>query len=144
MSGADGDQDSRKQRSHCYDASQVPSASCSCVRFTEIDFTLGQRFRAGRMRVYKMPSDAREIGDFLIARGGPFYELQQRLGLLRENAFRAAPRAVLFVFLAWAGPWQPISDSLVAPQGVKEKVTDSFYGAEQTETDASPVTSPSP
>jgi len=51
-----------------------------------------------------MTSDVGEIGDFLIARGGPFYELQQRLGLLRENAFRAGPRAVLFVFLAWGVP----------------------------------------
>ncbi len=46
----------------------------------------------------------REIGDFRVARGGPFYELQRRLGLLRENAFRAGPRAVLLVFLTWGVP----------------------------------------
>jgi len=52
-----------------------------------------------------MASETREIGDFLIACGGPFYELQQRLGLLRQDAFRAGPRAVLFVFLAWGMPF---------------------------------------
>jgi hypothetical protein len=43
-------------------------------------------------------------GEFLIAHGGPFYALQQQLGLLREDAFRAGFRAVLFVGLAWGGP----------------------------------------
>lgn len=47
------------------------------------------------------------IEEFLVARGGPFYELQQRLGLLREEAFRAGPRAMLFVFLAWGVPLLP-------------------------------------
>jgi hypothetical protein len=45
-----------------------------------------------------------QIGQFLIARGGPFYELQQQLGLLREDAFRAGSRALLFVGLAWGVP----------------------------------------
>jgi len=44
------------------------------------------------------------INDFLLARGGPFYELQRQLGLLREDAFRAGPRAALFVALAWGVP----------------------------------------
>jgi hypothetical protein len=44
------------------------------------------------------------IAEFLVARGGPFYAVQQQLGLLREDAFRAGPRAVLFVALAWGGP----------------------------------------
>ena len=42
--------------------------------------------------------------NFLLARGGPFYELQRRLGLLREDSLRAGPRAVLFVALAWGIP----------------------------------------
>ena len=37
------------------------------------------------------------IGDFLIARGGPFYDLQQRLGLLRAQALHAGRRAALLV-----------------------------------------------
>jgi hypothetical protein len=45
-----------------------------------------------------------QVPDFLIAEGGPFYDLQRQLRLLRENAFRAAPRAMLFVFLAWGIP----------------------------------------
>jgi hypothetical protein len=45
-----------------------------------------------------------EIGDFLIARGGPFYELQQRLGLLHERALHAGRRAALLVGLAWGVP----------------------------------------
>jgi len=44
------------------------------------------------------------IGEFLIARGGPFYELQRQLRLLREDAFRAGSRALLFVGLAWGVP----------------------------------------
>jgi hypothetical protein len=44
------------------------------------------------------------IGEFLVARGGPFYTLQHQLGLLREDAFRAGRRAVLLVGLAWGVP----------------------------------------
>jgi hypothetical protein len=44
------------------------------------------------------------IGDFLIARGGPYYDLQRRLGLLREGALRAGRRAVILVGLAWGVP----------------------------------------
>jgi hypothetical protein len=47
--------------------------------------------------------DAR-TGEFLLAHGGPFYALQKQLGLLREDAFRAGFRAVLFVGLAWGIP----------------------------------------
>jgi len=42
--------------------------------------------------------------EFLISRGGPFYELQERLGLLHETAARAGRRAALFVGLAWGVP----------------------------------------
>jgi hypothetical protein len=45
-----------------------------------------------------------EIGDFRIARGGPYYDLQQRLGLLREEALHAGRRALLLVGLAWGVP----------------------------------------
>ena len=36
--------------------------------------------------------------------GGPFYDLQRQLGLLREDTFRAGSRALLFVGLAWGVP----------------------------------------
>ena len=52
-----------------------------------------------------MEKETSDIGDFEIARGGPFYELQRRIGLLHEDAFRAAPRALLFVVLAWGAPF---------------------------------------
>src|SRR5690606_9397462 len=42
--------------------------------------------------------------EFLIARGGPYYDLQRRLGLLREEALHAGRRAVILVGLAWAVP----------------------------------------
>jgi hypothetical protein len=45
-----------------------------------------------------------EVDEFLIARGGPFYELQQRLGLLREEALHAGRRAAILVGLAWGVP----------------------------------------
>ncbi len=44
------------------------------------------------------------MDEFLSAHGGPFYELQRQLGLLRDNAFRAGSRALLFVGIAWAIP----------------------------------------
>lgn len=53
----------------------------------------------------QVTSDKEAIADFLIARGGPFYELQRRLRLLREDAFRAGPRAAFFVFIAWGVPF---------------------------------------
>jgi hypothetical protein len=46
----------------------------------------------------------RGVGEFLIARGGPFYDLQQRLGLLRERALNAGRRAALLIGLAWGVP----------------------------------------
>ena len=51
-----------------------------------------------------MTTEEDRIGQFLLARGGPFYTLQQQLGLLREDAFRAGSRALLFVGLAWGVP----------------------------------------
>jgi hypothetical protein len=47
---------------------------------------------------------SRRIDEFLIAHGGPFYELQHRLGLLREEALHAGRRAAILVALAWAVP----------------------------------------
>jgi hypothetical protein len=47
------------------------------------------------------PDQPRGIGDFRIARGGPFYDLQERLGLLRESALQAGRRAALLIGLAW-------------------------------------------
>lgn len=49
------------------------------------------------------PSDA-PSPDFLIAHGGPFYELQRRLGLLHEHALNAGRRALIAVGLAWGMP----------------------------------------
>ena len=51
------------------------------------------------MTVKEKPIDA-----FLIARGGPFYEMQRMLGLLSESAFRAVPRATVLVALAFGVP----------------------------------------
>ena len=51
-----------------------------------------------------MTSDAAGVEEFLAAHGGPFYELQRQLGLLRDDAFRAGSRAILFVALAWGVP----------------------------------------
>ena len=45
-----------------------------------------------------------DAAEFLIAHGGPFYELQQRLGLLSADALHAGRRALLAVALAWGVP----------------------------------------
>jgi hypothetical protein len=44
------------------------------------------------------------IDEFLIARGGPFYDLQQRLGLLHERALNAGRRAAILIAIAWGAP----------------------------------------
>jgi len=49
-------------------------------------------------------AEAKAVGEFLIARGGPFYELQQRVGLLRERAIQARRRPAIVVALAWGVP----------------------------------------
>ena len=51
-----------------------------------------------------MTSDNHKLDEFLLAHGGPFYGMQQQLGLLREDAFRPVSRAMLFVALAWGVP----------------------------------------
>lgn len=63
---------------------------------------------------------APDPGEFLASHGGPFFELQERLKLLRENALRVGHRAVLFVTLAWGVPFLlglPRSFSLDHGQG---------------------------
>jgi hypothetical protein len=55
------------------------------------------------------------IGKFLIARGGPFWELQRRLGLLHDRALHAGRRAALFVGIAWG---VPLALSLLAGQAI--------------------------
>ena len=47
----------------------------------------------------------RRIGNYLASHGGPFFELQRRLGLLREDALLAGRRAAMFVALAWGVPF---------------------------------------
>lgn len=42
--------------------------------------------------------------DYLAAHGGPFFELQRRLGLLHEQSLQSGRRALLFVGLAWFVP----------------------------------------
>lgn len=44
-------------------------------------------------------------GDYLASHGGPFFQLQMRLRLLKENSLRAPHRAVLFIALAWGVPF---------------------------------------
>ena len=51
-----------------------------------------------------MSDNDAKLDEFLMARGGPFYDLQKQLGLLRENAFHAGSRALLFIGLAWGIP----------------------------------------
>jgi hypothetical protein len=48
--------------------------------------------------------EARRIGEYLASHGGPFFELQRRLGVLREDALLAGRRAAIFVALAWGVP----------------------------------------
>lgn len=64
-----------------------------------------------------------DIGAFLIARGGPFYDLQQRLGLLRKQAFNAGRRAAILIGLAWG---VPLALSAIAGDAVGPAATRPF------------------
>lgn len=44
------------------------------------------------------------ISDFRVSHGGPFFEMQRRLNLLRDSALQVGRRAVVFVALAWGVP----------------------------------------
>ena len=44
------------------------------------------------------------IGEYLASHGGPFFELQRRFGLLKEDALLAGRRAEIYVALAWGVP----------------------------------------
>ena len=48
--------------------------------------------------------EERGIGEYLASHGGPFFELQRRLGVLEEDALRAGRRAAIFVALGWGVP----------------------------------------
>lgn len=50
-------------------------------------------------------SDKAQIGEFLAAHGGPFYELQRRLGMLHDRSLQTERRALIFVGLAWGIPF---------------------------------------
>ncbi|WP_153493746.1 hypothetical protein [Sinorhizobium medicae] len=45
------------------------------------------------------------LANFRASHGGPFFELQAQLKLLRENTLRSGARAILFVALAWGVPF---------------------------------------
>ena len=54
------------------------------------------------MQVDRQPQ---KVADFLASRGGPFYELQSRLGLLQERTLQVGKRAVIFIAVAWFVPF---------------------------------------
>jgi len=45
-----------------------------------------------------------EANEYSIFRGGPFYELEHRLRLVRADRENSLQRAIIFVALAWGGP----------------------------------------
>lgn len=51
------------------------------------------------------PTGQEDRAVFLASHGGPFYELQERLGLLHETTLRSGRRALIFVALAWGVPF---------------------------------------
>jgi hypothetical protein len=55
-------------------------------------------------RVENTENEPHGIGEYLASHGGPFFELQRRLGVLRDDALLAERRAVIFVSLAWGVP----------------------------------------
>ena len=64
----------------------------------------------------------RDLPDFLAFRGGPFYELQQRLRLLRSQTLNVPRRAALYVTLAFVVPFL-----LALPDSTQVDVADRRY-----------------
>jgi hypothetical protein len=56
------------------------------------------------MSAAQADTESAGVDGFLIARGGPFYNLQLRLGLLHERALNAGRRAAIVIGLAWGVP----------------------------------------
>jgi hypothetical protein len=45
-----------------------------------------------------------QLAEYRAYEGGPFYELQQRMGLLRKDALNAPRRALIYIAIAWLVP----------------------------------------
>lgn len=75
------------------------SAADTAVRPSKQDVA-----QSGAAPAVAVDHPSRGFDDFLIARGGPFYNLQQRLRLLHERALNAGRRAAILVGLAWGMP----------------------------------------
>jgi len=54
------------------------------------------------------------IADYFAYHGGPFYELQRRMGLLRKDALNARRRALVYIAIAWLVPL-----ILALPEGLR-------------------------
>ncbi|HEV7310889.1 hypothetical protein [Ensifer sp.] len=66
-----------------------------------------------------------KIAEYLASHGGPFFELQARLKLLRANALQSGKRALLFVALAWGVPFLlGLPDSLSLDHAQRSFLTD--------------------
>ncbi len=82
----------------------------------ELDALTSVKANTGNFAVYGNPDSV----EFLAFHGGPFFRLQSRLKLLRQDALRVGPRSALFVALAWGVPFAlglPRSFSLESGQG---------------------------
>lgn len=61
-----------------------------------------------------------QIPEYRAYQGGPFFEIQRRLGLLRDSSLNAGRRALIYVGLAWLVPFLlglPTSAALDLPFG---------------------------
>ena len=50
------------------------------------------------------PRENVQFADYLAYQGGPFYELQERMGLLKKDALNAPRRALIYIAIAWLVP----------------------------------------
>jgi hypothetical protein len=51
-----------------------------------------------------MGNELEKIDAYLSASGGPFYELQKKVNLIKQDAFKAKERAIIFIAVTWGVP----------------------------------------
>lgn len=50
------------------------------------------------------PRESVQLADYPAYQGGPFFELQERMGLLKKDALNAPRRALIYIAIAWLVP----------------------------------------
>lgn len=76
------------------------SEQCASIRSS----VAGRRNAGGDRMAKHDQHETVQVAEYLAYQGGPFYEFQERMGLLRKDALNAPRRALIYVAIAWLVP----------------------------------------